>query len=306
MITRHQYAGNSWIELTSPTEQELRDIGNEYNLNPEILYRLESPSPKSSFERLGNSILLTLHFPIFSRKEGKGGIKQEIDLVIHENIVITTTYDSVESLRKLAKQLEVSGILHQPQHTDGVNQLLFFVMLKQLYGFLFDEMYFIEDWIEEIEERIFVGEERTMLTSLSRASRTILDFNKTISFHKDILNTLCEEGKSLYGEKFALKCQILKNDYSKVSQMLRNLTSSIRELRETNNSLLTTKQNEVVQILTIMTFILFPLTLIAGIFGMNVQYMPIVGTTHDFWDIIGIMVVVSIVMYFFFKWKKLI
>jgi magnesium transporter len=81
-------------------------------------------------------------------------------------------------------------------------------------------------------------------------------------------------------------------------------TESLHELRETNNSLLTTKQNETMKKLTLLAFITFPLSLIASIFEMNTVDMPIVGLQHGFWIIIGGMTVVGLAMFWYFKYKK--
>jgi magnesium transporter len=79
---------------------------------------------------------------------------------------------------------------------------------------------------------------------------------------------------------------------------------SLHELRETNNSLLTTKQNETMKVFTILAFVTLPLSLIASIFEMNTRYTPIIGLPFDFWIIIGGMAVMSIAMFSFFKFKK--
>ena len=78
----------------------------------------------------------------------------------------------------------------------------------------------------------------------------------------------------------------------------------LKELRETNNSLLTTKQNEIMKILTVTNFIFLPLALIAGIFGMNSKSTPIINMPHDFYIILGIMGGLMVTMFSYFKWKK--
>ena len=76
-----------------------------------------------------------------------------------------------------------------------------------------------------------------------------------------------------------------------------NLIASYRavatELRDTNNSLLSTSQNEVMKTLTVVTFIVFPLSLIAGLFQMNVPGTPLSNNPDGFWIVVGIMVCVS-------------
>jgi magnesium transporter len=93
-------------------------------------------------------------------------------------------------------------------------------------------------------------------------------------------------------------------EYYRIKNSVVTHYDSLHELRETNNSLLSTKQNEVMKILTIMAFITFPLSLFASIFGMNTVYLPIVGNQYDFWIITGGMVIATVAFFTFFKKKK--
>jgi magnesium transporter len=75
------------------------------------------------------------------------------------------------------------------------------------------------------------------------------------------------------------------------------------ELRETNNSLLSTKQNETMKTLTVLTFLFLPLSFVAGLFGMNTMNNPIVGNQFDFWIILAIMAFLGMVSLLYFKRK---
>jgi len=81
-------------------------------------------------------------------------------------------------------------------------------------------------------------------------------------------------------------------------------TDFLHELRETNNSLLSTKQNETMRVLTIMALLTFPLALFVAIFDINATSNPIIGLPYDFWIIVGAVVSVGIAMFAFFKHKK--
>ena len=72
------------------------------------------------------------------------------------------------------------------------------------------------------------------------------------------------------------------------------------ELRETNNSLLATKQNEIMKVITIMAFSTFPLALIADIFGMGAVATPLLGHPFDFWIILGFMGIVGLAFLAYF------
>jgi len=100
------------------------------------------------------------------------------------------------------------------------------------------------------------------------------------------------------------KIILMENVYYKLRKNTEALSWSLSELRETNNTLLSTKQNEVMKIFTILAFVTFPLSLFASIYGMNTKYIPLVGMKNDFWIVIGMMAFATILMFIYFKYKK--
>jgi magnesium transporter len=115
------------------------------------------------------------------------------------------------------------------------------------------------------------------------------------------LSTLIEEFSS---HEQKVKLNTIENLYYKLRKHTTQLWQSLSELRETNNSLLSTKQNEVMKIFTILAFVTFPLSLVASIFGMNTKYIPIVGHQYDFWIVMGMMTFATILMFIYFKYKR--
>ncbi|MEK9185922.1 MAG: CorA family divalent cation transporter, partial [Patescibacteria group bacterium] len=77
----------------------------------------------------------------------------------------------------------------------------------------------------------------------------------------------------------------------------------IHELRETNNSLLSTKQNETMKMLTIIAFVTLPASLIASIFNMSTS-LPLVGQPYDFEIVVTMMIFASACTFLLFKYKK--
>jgi magnesium transporter len=75
------------------------------------------------------------------------------------------------------------------------------------------------------------------------------------------------------------------------------------DLRTTNDALLSSKQNEIMQKLTVISFITFPLSVIAGVFGLSSNYVPLMDKPSGFYIVIGIMAIISITMYLTFKKK---
>ena len=143
-----------------------------------------------------------------------------------------------------------------------------------------------------------------MVEKISKINRNLLNFKQSIRLHQDVLSSLEMVGSRFFGEKFSYYLSAISGEYFKIASHLEGNRETVLELRNTNDSLLSTKQNEVMKILTIMAFVTFPLSLIAAIFGMNTVYIPIIGTPGDFWIVMGIMGFATFLMFLYFKRKK--
>ena len=143
-----------------------------------------------------------------------------------------------------------------------------------------------------------------MVEAISRSARDLLNMRQIVEPHRDVLHTLETEGQAFFGADFAPYLRAMSNEYYRVHNHIMRQTESLHELRETNNSMLSTKQNETIKVLTIMAFVTFPLSLIVSIFGMDVENNLVHGTSSDFWILLGIMISATATMFAFFKHRK--
>lgn len=303
MIHKYPYKGKTWIDLDHPTSEEVKQLMDEYDIDPMIAHELTSPTPKPKVELHKNFIFLILHFPAFKHSHTEGNIMQEVDFVIGKNFVITARYDTVDALMKASKLFEVDSILNKKMSSED-SGVLFFKLARELYKSLFDELSYIEDWTNDIETRIFKGKEKDMVFALSHVSRNLLDFKKITDLHEGILKSLKVAGQKLFGEDFLFHAQAILGEYYKIKDTIASNKESIAELRETNNALLETKQNEEMRVITLIALIAIPWTLITSLFQMGLQGTPIIGSHQAFWIVLFIIFIVTIGQYTFFKYKN--
>ena len=290
-----------WVDLESPTREEVLEVIGEFDIRPLVGEDMLVPSTRARTEFHGHYAYVVLHFPAL--RHAHKNREQEIDFIIGKNFMVTARYDAIDPLHKFAKVFETSSVLAGPNQAPHAG-MIFFSMLKVLYRSTDHELDQIRVRLRFIEEHIFVGEEVEMVTSISKASRDLLNLRQIIEPHREILHNLESEGPQFFGADFTPFLHTLGNEYFRVHNHLMREIESLHELRETNNSLLSTKQNETMKIFTIMAFTTFPLTLIATIFSMDTKDTPIVGAPGDFWIVIGIMVLAVTGMFGFFRSRK--
>lgn len=273
---------------------------DEFSIDHSFANELLTSSYKPKVERRGEVVYLILHFPLL---RGMGKVpEEEIDFLIGKNFLITARYAQSDPLHSFAKAFEVSQVLgHNAAATHGGH--LFTAMARNLYRALSDECDALDRHLQDIEDRIFKGDERSMVVKLSHTGRIIHDFRQRLLPHKEMLVSLEPQATRMFGPEFVYYVRTIEGEYERVRTVLENLRQAMVELRETNNSLLSTKQNEIMKTLTVIAFITLPLELIAGILTIPTRDTPLIGQPGAFWVVLGIMALFAGVFLVYFKRK---
>ncbi len=323
MINSSKIGKLTWIDLESPTKEELHQVMTTYSIDPVTTHELLEPTLKARVEDFGDYLYLVLHFP--SIRDEKMLSDQEIDFILGDDFLITSHYQAIASLEELRKRFESKVLSGQELNPDeqlkpsgntsadyGYAADIFLEIVEKMYGIVEKQIEEVEDDLEDIEEQIFQEKEREMVFALSYTGRDILNIRQALDPHQDTLKSLLSSIEKFSSHTQKLKLTSLENTYYRLRKKTSQLWQSLVELRETNNSLLTTKQNEVMKIFTILAFVTFPLSLVSSIFGMNTEYMPIQGShldlgfmvIPDFWLVVGLMFIATLLMFVFFKKKR--
>lgn len=292
----------TWIDMESPDREEVLEIAEKYSLPELVSDELLRKTMRSKVDMYPNLIYLILHFPATGHKHGKD-MHTEIDFIIGKDFLITAHYELVDTLHEFAKAFEVSSIL-QKNEIGAHAGFLFFHIIKNLYRYSFTQLEEINMALEKIEHKIFEGKEKEMVNEISKVNRKLLDFKQATRFHKEVLASFEIAAKKFFGNDFSYYLSFISGEYNKVQNMLEGHKELLDDLRQTNDALLTDKTNDTMRTLTIMSFVVFPLTLIASIFGMNAKDTPIIGGNYDFWIIVGLMALAAVGMYIYFKKRK--
>jgi len=302
MVTRYEYRDLIWVDIESPTQDEIRKLMEEYSIHLFVAEELLLPTIKPRVELFNDYIYLILHFPVTKHSHSKS-IMQEVDFIVGKKFIITARYDMIDPIHNFSKTFEVNSVLEKGEMGEHAG-FLFYHMINRIYRFISDEIEYNSAKLKKIEEDIFKGKEKEMVREISETGRVLLDFKQAMIPHGEILKSFEGIALNFFGKNFTYPAKSIMSEQYKIIKNIEKNKEVLEELRETNNSLLSTKQNEIMKTLTIMAFVTFPLTLLASLFGMNTVYNPILGLQNDFWIIIGSMSVLASIFFVFFKYKK--
>jgi len=306
MRTDSVYKNVKWVDLENPTSTEVRQLIEEFDITPIVANELISPSVRSHVDVHSKFLYLILHFPYShspNADETETKKTQEVDFIIGKHFIITTHYDSIDALHDFSKVFEVQSILDK---SDIANHggFMFFYMVKHLYKQTLNKIELIQDLVLDIERGIFNGEERKMVNEISKLNRVVLTFKESLSAHKEVLSSFEVAAHKFFGDDFKYHLHAILGEYQKVVTKMDNTKEYLNELRMTNDSLLSTKINEIMKNLTLMSFIFLPLSFTASIFGMNIEFANILGSEFLLYKIFSIMILISLTTFLIFKRQK--
>lgn len=298
MITLYKNDSYTWVDIENPTPEDIAQIISDFEIHPSWADELSRPTERAKTETSEKGFFAALYYPDHPsiRHETRD---IEIDYVVLKNLVITAHYEPVDALTEMSKRLEMGTVIgkYAPK-TPGD---LFLEINNELYRGLREELESFRKEIKVIENGIFGGHEFRMVEEISHITRRLLDFNQAIRSHHIILKSFELNAPKILGE--TPERDHLYKDFSRVESALENCREILSELRETNDSLLTAKNNEVTKKLTLMAFVTFPLTLVATV--LEYHFAPAVFQgTHGFWLIVGILLGLLVLMQIYFVYKK--
>ncbi|MFA5188689.1 MAG: magnesium transporter CorA family protein [Patescibacteria group bacterium] len=298
---------SSWINILNASEKEISNLKKKYKFDQldldDSYSHKHAQRPKLNVRP--NYYFLVLLFPVYNRRT-REITPAEIDIYLAKNDLITIHYNQLQPLRDLFDACLTAKATRE-KYLNNSPAMLLYEILDRIYVSIFPMLDHISLDISNIEKNIFAGKEREMVSEILVVKRNIVYFRKIMQVHRVVLQKLVKQEMNLFNGQ-AAKIQSYYNDLIDHTQniwdLLENYQQTINALEDTNSSLVTFKLNDIMRTLTIFSVIVFPLTLMAAIFGMNVNHMPIAGSYLDFWKILSLMLFFSLMMYFYFRGKK--
>jgi magnesium transporter len=292
----------SWFNFLNPGTEDLLFLKDKFGLTSSVLKELPASIKRPKIEEYADYLFLVLHFPVFNEKT-RQTIPTELDFIIARSGIATIYQDRIPILESFFDDCSnhPSGRGEYFQNTG----YLLFCILDKLIDSCLPMLDHIHDNIEEIETRIFKGQEKEMLSEIAIVKRDIIDFRRTIKPQRSVLEILAEKSGRFLGNNLYFISQEVVGSNTRVWNTLENHKEMIEAIEETNNSLLSHKLNNILKILTIVSFVAFPLNLISGFLGMSVfDNVPFAHSPSTYLTILGADISIILVLILWFKKKR--
>jgi magnesium transporter len=293
--------GLTWINLSSPDELGSETLAERFDWHPLDIEDVLSKRQRPKIDEYPDYLFVVLHFPAYDKTVQRLNAA-ELDLFLGPGYLVTLPNVELLPVTRLFQRCADDEELRADLFSKGSGYLLYHV-LDDLFDYCFPILDKIGHKLDTIEDEMFEGRAEEVVRDISNVKQEIISYRKIIKPERTTLRVLERRTERFLPEELDTYFDDIVDAAERIWDLLDNYKEVVEGLESTNESVISHRQNEVLRILTVFSVIILPLTLISGVFGMNVVF-PGSGTQEAFWVIAGIMVVVMAGMIGFFRYKR--
>lgn len=294
-----------WINVNNPAQEEIDYLRDEFDFHPLALEDCVTPTHRSKIDEYEKYYFMVLLFPIYDRKSRE--IRPaEVHFFIGNRFIVTIHNNELPPLVDMFRLCQNSQEAREKHFEKSIEMLLYYV-LEKLLLYIYPMLDHLSLDIDNSEREIFSGNEKKMVEEILIIRRNITDFRKIMQVHKKTLQKLTawlQANNNFAMTKNDLHYSNLIDHTKEFWDALGGYKEAIEALQETNESLISHRINDIMKTLTVISLTMLPVTVVASIFGMNTDTLPLKGHPYGFWILIGINIVVIILISIFFKRRK--
>lgn len=235
-------------------------------------------------------LFVVLQFPIWDpvRRVSR---PSEVDIFVGSGYLVTAHDGKLKPLYHFFQQCQSDDMIRDQFMSRGASKV-FYAVIDQLVDYLFPMLYKIDANIRRLEEDIFVVSERRIIQELAIVRRDIIAMRRIVQPQVSILQTLEEIDRAYIRDELDVYFGDILDHLNKATDLIMYHGEVVFGLTDTANTLANLYTNDIMRILTVISVIMMPLTLLSGIYGMNV-ILPLQDNSSTFVFIMGGMVFIT-------------
>ena len=289
--------GLRWINIERPRPVDLAWLAERFDFHPLDYEDVGSRNQRPKVDEYDDYLFIVLHFPRYDKSVGRLNAA-EVDLFVGPDFLITIPNEPLQPIEYLFERVRTNEDLRESIFSKGPGYLLYKIV-DDLVDASFPMLRKIGNKLERIEEEIFEGDSADVVRDISNVKQEIINFRKIVRPQRPAFQDL-ERNKARYiADDLEIYFEDINDASERVWDMLENYKEVVEALDDTNESAIAHRTNETFRVLTAISVIVLPLTLVASIWGMNVR-VPGEGDTLAFGLVLGLMLamLVGLIAYF--------
>src|SRR5919112_679829 len=291
--------GLRWINIERPRSADQAWLQERYEFHPLDYEDVLSRNQRPKVDEYDDSLFIVRHFPRYDKNVGRLNAA-EVDMFVGPDYLITIPNEPLQPLEYLFERCRTNEELRDSLFSKGAGYLLYKIV-DDCVDASFPMLRKMGNKLERIEEEIFEGNSDEVVRDISNVKQEIINFRKIVRPQRPAFRDL-ERTKARYiADDLDLYFDDIQDASERIWDMLENYKEVVEALEATNESVISHRVNDILRVLTAISVVVLPLTLIASIWGMNV-HVPGQGNVLAFYLVVaGMVAILAGLLYYFRK-----
>lgn len=288
----------SWVDIVGLSDEEfIEKLGKRFGLNALVLEDTVNTQQRPKVDEYDDYIFGV--FKMLYLDDDDKLVWEHVALILMENCVLVfqeledDVFEGVrERIRKKFGRIRLRG-----------SDYLFFALIDAIVDNYFAVLEHISDQIELLEEKVHNNPTNEVAQEIQALKKQVLKVRRWMSPVRELINRLIDSENALISKDTKLFLRDVQDHCTEINESLqiyREMSMSLMEMYMTNMS---NKMNEVMKVLTVIASIFIPLTFLAGIYGMNFEYMPELKYKYGYFVLWGFFLLIGFGLLIYFKKK---
>ena len=295
-----------WIDLLQPTSEERDRIAAEHGLRVPTRESLQEIESSSRLRAEGQ--VLTLSMPLTVPEERPDPMPAPLGFIVSPALLVTVRFTDAHGFAEARARLEKSD-------TPVDSTAAFATLIEGMVDYRADLLESISAKVAAISKRVFArhlpttrrtvldGALREMLAAVGAAGETLSQIRESLLGLQRLVGFSCEMAQDWLRPEIRARLTTARGDLASLTDYEGHLWSKIHFLLDAILGFINTDQNNIFKVLTIVSVVGIPPTLIASIYGMNFHNMPELGWRYGYQFGLALIVASTIVPILWFKWR---
>ena len=291
-----------WVDLAAPTGAELEILRDVFGFHPLAVEDAVASVHHPKIETYDGYLYLILHGIDYHRSRAEQSfITHDTDFFLGPNYLVTV-HDG--KTRSIAGIQDMCG---RSDHAlgEGPGALMHRIIDRMVDNYR-PEIDQFETWLDELEEQVFEAPRKETLREILAVKHDVMALRRIAAPQRDAIARLARREFPMFTEELSYRFRDVFDNLVRIADEALIFQDRISSLLDAHYSNVSNRLNEIMRVLTVMTVIVAPLTLVAGLYGMNMR-LPGVGDqagSAPFWWLVGGMALTVVVMLAFFRTRR--
>lgn len=292
----------TWINVDGLNNVEnIQKLGEHYKVHNLILEDILNTSHRPKAEEVDEKIFVTIKM-LGINEDGTRIVSEQISLVLGQNWIISFQEQEGDVLDYLRGRLKQPVSLLRKKGADFLMYRIIDTIVDN-YFFIIDHL---TDKITKLDKLVLNNSDKSTLREIQATKRKLVNFRKWVYPMRETLNTLKNSNSALITAETKQHLTDVIDHVTHVIDFIEVQRDMMNTVMDLYLSGVNNKMNQTMQVLTVVATIFIPPTFIAGIYGMNFQYIPELEFKYGYFVVWGLIILSSFGMLYYFKKRGLI